>query len=123
VRHIIDVDYNQRDPSGRMLRRSVPAAWGVKVGDEAIVYEPSDGTETDAIVKYVGPVYAPVGTGPHEERQMLYLDASIAPVREMHRCSTPCDSDCEDYCHEEHQVPWKREAGHPYPRVVNGVME
>lgn len=123
--HIIRVDYNRRDPSGTMLRVRVPVIWGVMRGDPVIAYEPSDGTECDAVIARVAGIGPDQSTSVVEGRwtrwETVYLDVDEGSVRDMHACPTSCDEDCEeDYCHEGHDVPWKREVGHPYMRAVNG---
>ncbi len=124
--HIIEVDYNRRDISGTMLRARVPVIWDVKRGDPVIAYQSQDRTECDAVVARV------IDIGPDAPRSVVegrwtrwhtvYLDVDEGSVRDMHACPTSCDEDCDDYCHEGHEVPWHREVGHPCMRAVNGVV-
>lgn len=124
---IVRVDYNARDRTGKLLRVRMDARTPVEVGEPVIAYEPSEHTELDAEIAYVGPPYAgPVwgerSTDPEPQPwRIVHLRPLQWQVRDMHACTTVCDSDCEEeYCHEGHQVPWKREAGHPWLRIVNG---
>lgn len=123
AKHIIKVDYNHRDPSGRYLRRKLPVSLYLAVGDGAIVYEPSDRSEADATVVFVGDEWSRRRRNGPWMHRTVYLKVIPGSERTIHDCDAFCDADCDAYCHEEHEVPWKRRPGHPYPRIVNGVQE
>lgn len=116
--HTIEVDYNARTRDGHVLAR-IPMSVELTVGDPVIVYEPSDGTECDALAACaVGSLTLTDGTG----RRFVHLAVDWGSIRDIHVCTTPCDADCDAYCHEGHQEPWKREPGHPCPCVIDGVQ-
>jgi hypothetical protein len=85
----IQVDYNARDRTGQCLRRRVPASWGLEVGDEVIAFEPSEGTELDAIVWFVsppygGPVWGERSTNPEPQPwQIVHLKPMQWEVRDI----------------------------------------
>lgn len=51
----IQVDYNARTAGGREIRAHVPVSTKLKVGDNVVIFEPSDESEADAVVTYISP--------------------------------------------------------------------
>lgn len=118
MRHVIDVDYNQRTRGGNLIPAKIPIIMGAKIGDTVVCYEPLDESELDGVIQFVNPENNIPGW------HIVHILPDWHSIRDIHVCPTRCDEDCEEtYCHEGHAVPWKREPGHPYPRIVNGVIE